>query len=73
MPIRYQPLGIPTTSSFAVSASGAVDASTFPETASRAVITTDSAFTGPQGEPFKNIITGSIVPSPTTTTTTTEP
>jgi hypothetical protein len=63
MPIRYQPLGIPTTSSFANRALGAVTASVLPSTASFAQFTTDVNFTGPTGPSFR-IVTGSIVPAP---------
>ena len=70
MPIRYQPLGIPTTSSFAEKALGAVVASNLPSTSSFAQITTDVNFIGPTGPAFITI-RGSVVQI--TTTTTAEP
>jgi hypothetical protein len=61
MPVKYQPLGIPVTSSFSERARGAITASNLPATASFAQVTTDVAFTGPTGPSFRTI-TGSIVP-----------
>lgn len=61
MPIKYQPLGIPVTSSFAEVAKGAITASIIPVTASFADLTTDPTFTGPQGPSFRPV-TGKIVP-----------
>jgi hypothetical protein len=61
MPIKYQPLGIPSTSSFADIANGAITGSNLPTTASVATVTTDVTFTGPPGDAFASIITGSIV------------
>jgi hypothetical protein len=60
MPIKYQPLGIPATSSFAIKANGTFNVGVVPPTASFAQFTTDPAFTGPKGAPFV-VVTGSIV------------